>query len=134
MDYEWGEPKLMNDSTTNGLFTNWSNLPGEIIAEGIQRQMVTGENVMICRLKFEPRLVTPAHDHPHEQMTIVERGSVLFTIGSEQRVAKTGDILHFPSGGLARGNYARRGSHLDRHFFADPRGFSRSCACIIRLR
>src|SRR5881394_2424488 len=91
----------MNDLTTNILtspFPNWSNVPTENIAEGIERQMVTGENVMICRLKFAPRLVTPAHDHPHEQMTFVERGPVLFTIGNERRVAQTGDILHFPPG------------------------------------
>jgi len=91
----------MNDTTTNvpaSLCTNWSNVPSENIAEGIERQMVTGENVMICRLKFAPRLVTPAHDHPHEQMTIVERGPVLFTIGDKQHVAQTGDILHFPPG------------------------------------
>lgn len=91
----------MNDITTNvprSLFTNWSSVPGENVAEGIERQMITGENVMICRLKFAPRLVTPAHDHPHEQMTLVERGPVLFTIGDKQQVAQTGDILHFPPG------------------------------------
>jgi len=32
------------------------------------------------------------------KMTLVERGRVLFTIGGEQRVAKAGDVLHFPSG------------------------------------
>ena len=91
----------MNDSKTNvltSLCTNWSNVPSENVAEGIQRQMVIGENIMICRLTFAPRLETPAHDHPHEQMTLVERGRVLFTIGHEQWVAQTGDILHFPPG------------------------------------
>ena len=78
--------------------TNWSLIPVESVAEGIERQMVIGENVMICRLRFAPRVVTPAHDHPHEQVTMVERGPVLFTIGDEQRIANTGDILHFPPG------------------------------------
>ena len=92
---------FMNDSTTNvltSLFTNWSTVPGETIAEGIQRQMIVGENLMMCRLTFAPNLVTPAHDHPHEQITMVERGRVHFTIGNEQRIANAGDILHFPSG------------------------------------
>ena len=53
---------------------------------------------MICRLTFAPDLVTPAHDHPHEQITMVEQGRVHFTIGNEQRIANVGDILHFPSG------------------------------------
>jgi len=80
------------------LHTNWTSLPVERLEEGIERQMIVGENVMICRLRFAPNVVTPAHDHPHEQMTMVERGRVLFTIGDEQRIAKEGDVLHFPSG------------------------------------
>jgi quercetin dioxygenase-like cupin family protein len=87
-------------TTNNGsaMPTNWSLIPVETIGEGIERQMVTGENVMICRLKFAPRVVTPAHDPPHEQVTMVERGRVLFTIGEDQRIANAGDILHFPPG------------------------------------
>jgi len=78
--------------------TDWTSIPVEQLEEGIQRQMIVGERVMICRLRFAPHVVTPAHDHPHEQMTLVERGRVLFTIGNTQRVAKAGDVLHFPSG------------------------------------
>lgn len=78
--------------------TDWTSIPVEQLEEGIQRQMILGENLMICRLRFAPNIVTPAHDHPHEQMTLVEKGRVLFTIGSEQRIAKAGDVLHFPSG------------------------------------
>jgi len=78
--------------------TDWNSIPVEQLDAGIQRQMIVGENVMICRLRFAPNVVTPAHDHPHEQMTLVERGRVLFTIGDDQRIAKEGDVLHFPSG------------------------------------
>ena len=78
--------------------TDWSSVPVEQLEPGIKRQMIVGENLMICRLHFEPNVVTPAHDHPHEQMTLVERGRVLFTIGGEQRIAQAGDVLHFPPG------------------------------------
>ena len=80
------------------LHTDWTKIPVEKIEEGIDRQMVVGERLMVCRLRFAPHVVTPPHDHPHEQMTIVERGSALFTIGKEKRVAHAGDVLHFPSG------------------------------------
>ena len=82
----------------NPLHTDWTKIPIQQLEEGIERQMVIGENLMICRLRFAPHVVTPAHDHPHEQMTIVERGRALFTIGDEQRIAQAGDVLHFPSG------------------------------------
>jgi quercetin dioxygenase-like cupin family protein len=78
--------------------TDWSKVPVEKLEEGIERQMVIGENLMICRLRFAPHIVTPAHDHPHEQMTLVERGRALFTIGEQQKVAQAGDVLHFPPG------------------------------------
>ena len=82
----------------HSLHTDWSKVPVEQLEEGIQRQMVVGEKMMICRLRLAPGIVTPAHDHPHEQMTIVEHGRVLFTIGGEQRLAQAGDVLHFPPG------------------------------------
>jgi quercetin dioxygenase-like cupin family protein len=78
--------------------TDWTSIPVEQLDAGIQRQMIVGENIMICRLRIAPHVVTPAHDHPHEQMTLVESGPVLFTIGDEQRIAQTGDVLHFPPG------------------------------------
>jgi quercetin dioxygenase-like cupin family protein len=77
---------------------DWSQIPVEQIEEGIERQMIVGEKLMICRLRFAPHVVTPAHDHPHEQITFVERGRVRFTIGEAQRIAEVGDVLHFPSG------------------------------------
>ena len=83
---------------TKPLQTDWSSIPVEQLEPGIERQMIVGENLMICRLRIAPNIVTPAHDHPHEQMTIVERGRALFTIGDEQRIAQAGDVLHFPSG------------------------------------
>jgi len=76
---------------------NWSNIPIERPAEGIQRQMIVGSNLMICRFRFAPWLVTPEHDHPHEQMTIVEQGRVRFFVQGKERIATAGDVLHFPS-------------------------------------
>ncbi len=76
---------------------DWSTIPVEHIADGIERQMIWGERLMICRLSFKPHVVTAVHSHPHEQMTIVERGKVLFTIDGQPRTAVAGDVLHFPS-------------------------------------
>jgi len=76
---------------------NWTNIPVEQVPEGIQRQMLVGDQMMICRFRFQPFLVTPEHDHPHEQMTIVERGKVRFFIEGKERIASAGDVLHFPS-------------------------------------
>jgi len=85
-------------SNGNPQHIDWASVPSKQLEEGIERQMIVGEKLMICRLRFAPHVVTQPHDHPHEQMTIVEQGRVLFTIGNEQRLAQAGEVLYFPSG------------------------------------
>ena len=80
------------------LLQNWDSVPIQNIAPGIERQMIVGEKMMICRLRFAPHTPTTPHDHPHEQMTFVEKGKLKFLIGEEEFIANTGDILHIPSG------------------------------------
>ena len=88
----------MNDPHLAAAFlhSNWASIPAVTIAEGIERQMIWGEHLMVCRLRFAPHVVTAVHAHPNEQITLVERGSVRFTVDGQERVASTGDILHFP--------------------------------------
>jgi unsaturated pyranuronate lyase len=77
---------------------DWATVPRERLADGIARQMVHGDSLMICRLTLAPGTLTAAHDHVHEQMTIVERGRVKFVLGDEERVFGPGAVLLFPSG------------------------------------
>ena len=79
------------------LVTDWNTIPVEHLGEGIERQMVVGQNIMICRLKFAPFTITAEHSHPHEQMTLVMQGKVKFILGAEERTVSAGDVLHFPS-------------------------------------
>lgn len=78
------------------LVTDWTKIPAEQVAEGIKRQMVVGENVMVCRFTFDPFVVTDVHSHPHEQMTLVVKGKVRFTIDGLTVIVAPGDVLHFP--------------------------------------
>jgi len=75
----------------------WDDVPAQRVSDGIDRQMIVGRRLMICRLTLGPHVDTPAHSHPHEQMTLVEKGRVRFTIGGHAREAAAGDVLHFPS-------------------------------------
>ena len=78
------------------LVTDWEKVPSEQPSPGIHRQMVVGENFMVVRFTFDPFLVTPEHTHPHEQMTLVIKGKVKFTIEGETKIVSAGDVLHFP--------------------------------------
>lgn len=76
---------------------NWTDISVEHPAEGIERQMVVGERIMLVRFRFTPFLVTPEHTHPHEQMSLVVSGRVRFFIEGKETIASPGDVLHFPS-------------------------------------
>lgn len=75
---------------------NWNTIPAERVGDGIERQMVVGDNLMVCRLTIQPRVVTAVHSHVHEQVTMVERGRVLYVVDGVGRVVSAGDVLHFP--------------------------------------
>ena len=77
---------------------DWSTIPIERIGDGIERQMIWGERLMICRLRLQPHVITAIHTHPHEQATLVERGRVRFIVDGQERIASPGDVLLFPSG------------------------------------
>lgn len=78
------------------LVTDWDKIPAEQTAEGIERQMVVGQNVMMCRFRFKPFVVAPQHTHPHEQMTLVVQGKIKFFISGEEHILKAGDVIYFP--------------------------------------
>jgi quercetin dioxygenase-like cupin family protein len=84
------------ESVADPRHVDWTSIPVEQLAAGIERQMIWGERLMVCRLRFAPGVVTAVHSHPHEQITLVERGRVLFIVEGEQRTAVAGDILVFP--------------------------------------
>jgi len=77
---------------------NWASIPATTVADGIERQMVHGERLMVCRLRLAPHVVTAVHSHPHEQIVLVERGRVRFTVEGRDYIASPGDIIHFRSG------------------------------------
>ncbi len=77
---------------------DWQHIPVERVADGIERQMIWGEKLMVVRVRFAAGTVTAVHAHVHEQITLVEQGRVEFTIENEKRIAAKGDVLFFPSG------------------------------------
>jgi len=82
----------------DALHQDWESIPVEKLDDGVWRQMVWGQDLMVCRLRLAPHTVTPAHSHPHRQMTLVQKGSARFVFGTEERIARAGDVLFFPGG------------------------------------
>ncbi|HYJ92280.1 MAG TPA: cupin domain-containing protein [Pyrinomonadaceae bacterium] len=88
---------ITQGTPTEALVTDWNKIPVEKIADGIRRQMVVGKNVMVCRFTFDPFVVTDVHSHSHEQITLVIKGRVEFSVDGKSVTSTAGDVLHFPS-------------------------------------
>src|ERR1700737_2252052 len=55
-----------------------------------------GEQLMVTHLVFAAGAVGAKHAHSHEQMTIVLRGEMEFTLGEERKILKTGEVIAIP--------------------------------------
>jgi len=60
---------ITTDTQLSALVTDWDKIESQTVGTGIKRQMVVGQNIMVCRFTFDPFVVTPEHTHPHEQVT-----------------------------------------------------------------
>jgi quercetin dioxygenase-like cupin family protein len=75
---------------------NWTAVPREHLADGVVRQKIYGDRLMVCRLTIPAGTAMTPHRHPHEQITLVESGRVRYVLGSEQREFGPGDIILLP--------------------------------------
>jgi quercetin dioxygenase-like cupin family protein len=48
-------------------------------------------------VELSPNTHVPDHQHPNEQLGLVLRGSMTFTIGGERRELKAGDTYNIPA-------------------------------------
>jgi quercetin dioxygenase-like cupin family protein len=73
-------------------------LPGTEMLPGITRRAAWLDNVMLTFFTLKPESVVPGHQHSHEQITIVVRGAMEFSMGGTTRVLRAGDGVCIPSG------------------------------------
>lgn len=86
----------------NAPVTLQDQTPAEKLRDGLERRIVTTPNLMMVVIDFSggPCAVPdPLHSHPHEQITYVADGEILFlSEGDPPRRLKTGDLFAVPSG------------------------------------
>jgi quercetin dioxygenase-like cupin family protein len=63
---------------------------------GVTRRAVWLEGVMLTFFTFAPNAVVPEHAHENEQITVVTKGAMEFTLGEETKVLRTGDGVRIP--------------------------------------
>jgi quercetin dioxygenase-like cupin family protein len=65
---------------------------------GIERRAVWLKGVMLTFYSFAPGAVVPEHAHPNEQITLVTKGAMSFTVANETRVLRAGEGASIPPG------------------------------------
>lgn len=80
-------------------FYRWDDLPRERLSDLLERQLVTGDRLMLAHVYLKKGCVVPWHQHDNEQVTYILEGALRFLVGSEQRevVVRAGEVLHIPS-------------------------------------
>ncbi len=76
-----------------------AGLTPEAIAAGRTRYIANTDNLMLAVIDFQDGPTTepdPPHSHPHEQISYVAAGEIIFFLDGEPTRLKTGDIYTVP--------------------------------------
>ena len=78
----------MSDSA----FGTWNGVPLFPFRDGVNIHAAGGEQVLVCRVNYEPGFGVDNHAHPHtEQVMIVSEGELELTVEGETRILRAGD-------------------------------------------
>ena len=74
----------------------WTDVESESLNPLLERQMITGEKVMLARVLLKKGCVVPEHSHENEQLTYILEGALKFWIGGKVVVVSAGQVLCIP--------------------------------------
>jgi quercetin dioxygenase-like cupin family protein len=74
----------------------WSKVELETLNPLLQRQFVTGTQVMLARVILKKGCVVPLHSHHNEQLSYVIEGALKFFMGKNVVTVHAGEVLTIP--------------------------------------
>jgi quercetin dioxygenase-like cupin family protein len=78
-------------------YTSWKDVELEQLNPLLDRQMITGDKVMLARVLLKKGCVVPEHSHENEQVTYILEGALKFWIEGKEIVVRAGEVLCIPS-------------------------------------
>lgn len=92
-----------------GPFRTWNGREAWEFVNGVRLHAIGGEQVLLCRVTYEPGKRVPLHAHEHtEQVMWLIEGEVEMTIEDETRTLRPGDVV-VVNRGLRHTLYSERG-------------------------
>ena len=81
----------MSDVTSP--FRTWNGVDAHKVGDGVWLHAIGGEQVLLCRVRYEPGKRVRRHSHPEaEQVMAILDGDVTKTVGAETRTLRAGDL------------------------------------------
>lgn len=74
----------------------WKDVEVEHLSPLIDRQMITGENLMFARILLKKGMIVPEHSHLNEQLSYIVEGALKFWIDGKELVVRAGEVLCIP--------------------------------------
>ena len=82
----------MADASTP--FRTWNGVEAWQFADGVRLHAIGGEQILLCRVTYEPGKQVPDHNHEHtEQVMAIVEGEVRVTVEGKTRDVKAGDVI-----------------------------------------
>ncbi len=74
----------------------WKDVELEHLNPTLDRQMVTGQELMLARVLLKKGSIVPEHSHANEQVTYILEGALKFWIDGKEIVVRAGEVLCIP--------------------------------------
>src|SRR5881398_497801 len=84
-------------SPAQAKYIPWNTVERETLNPLIEREMLTGQNLMLARVIMKKGAHVPLHHHHNEQVTYIMEGALKFAIDGKEIVVKAGEVLCIPS-------------------------------------
>jgi len=82
----------MADASTP--FRTWNGLEAWQFVDGVRLHAIGGEQILLCRVTYEPGKRVPDHNHEHtEQVMAIVDGEATVTVAGETHEVKAGDVI-----------------------------------------
>ncbi len=74
----------------------WTDMSTERLNPLLTRQFVVGAQTMVARIVLAKGCIVPMHSHHNEQISLIESGSLQFTINGHEIIVGPGELLCIP--------------------------------------
>lgn len=75
----------------------WKDVEVEQVNPLLDRQLITGDEVMLARILLKKGCIVPEHSHVNEQVVYILEGALKFWIDGKEIVVREGEVLTIPS-------------------------------------